>query len=286
MQNNSYWNQKRKLIPLHYLLQFDKLAVFFHSLRCPIGFQGVGCKTPFCRAGCYNGGTCVKRNVCKCPEGFEGPACLSPVCRPLCRYGGKCIGPGKCRCPQGFVGSRCEKKRCLVTCLNGGQCIGPYVCQCMPGYSGQRCEIGKPGSSTIHFSSALDFHQKGVKESCVILLFMEHCWARSILSGLPLLIFWLKAWFYCDFLPIEKEQQCENSYLVMERSSIVDRILWLVFAELPSRFKTRAVCNQISRAVWLIRSNSSWLGSPRFPALRKGRMFPSRWFPYWTGVNA
>lgn len=120
---------------------------FFKFLRCPEGFQGVGCKTPFCRAGCYNGGTCVKPNVCKCTEGFEGPACLSPLCQPPCRYGGKCIGPGTCRCSHGFIGSRCEKKRCLVTCLNGGKCIGPYVCQCMPGYSGQRCEIGRSAFS-------------------------------------------------------------------------------------------------------------------------------------------
>lgn len=120
---------------------------FFNFLRCPEGFQGVGCKTPFCRAGCYNGGTCVKPNVCKCTEGFEGPACLSPLCQPPCRYGGKCIGPGTCRCSHGFIGSRCEKKRCLVTCLNGGKCIGPYVCQCMPGYSGQRCEIGRSAFS-------------------------------------------------------------------------------------------------------------------------------------------
>ncbi|KAL9957589.1 hypothetical protein ACROYT_G034508 [Oculina patagonica] len=116
-------------------------CIGYYTCRCPVGFQGVGCKTPFCRSGCYNGGTCVKPNVCKCTEGFEGPACLSPLCRPACRYGGKCIGPGKCRCPHGFIGPRCEKRRCLVACLNGGKCIGPYVCQCMPGYSGQRCEI-------------------------------------------------------------------------------------------------------------------------------------------------
>ena len=137
--------EKQMLIPMHHLLQFVGIAVFFHSIRCPEGFQGVGCKTPFCRTGCYNGGTCVKPNVCKCLEGFEGPACLSPVCRPPCRYGGECIGPDKCRCPQGFIGPRCEKKRCLVSCLNDGRCIGPYVCHCMPGYSGQRCEIGKSG---------------------------------------------------------------------------------------------------------------------------------------------
>ncbi|XP_022791598.1 neurogenic locus notch homolog protein 2-like isoform X2 [Stylophora pistillata] len=131
-----------------------------NDCRCPTGYQGVGCQTPFCRAGCFNGGTCIMPNLCVCAKGFEGPACLSPVCRPPCRYGGNCIGPGKCRCPHGFTGPRCEKKSCLVTCLNGGRCRGPYICQCMLGYSGQRCEIGK-----IVFSL-----NKKLRISCLLML--------------------------------------------------------------------------------------------------------------------
>lgn len=57
----------------------------YSSYRCPEGYRGVGCKSPICRDGCYNGGTCVKPDECKCKEGYEGLSCLSPICWPPCR---------------------------------------------------------------------------------------------------------------------------------------------------------------------------------------------------------
>lgn len=36
----------------------------------------------------------------------------SPYCRAFCENGGSCVAPGECQCQEGFAGERCQTRKC------------------------------------------------------------------------------------------------------------------------------------------------------------------------------
>ncbi|XP_037786423.1 neurogenic locus notch homolog protein 1-like [Penaeus monodon] len=137
--------------------------------------------SPYCRAFCENGGSCVAPGECQCQEGFAGERCQTRKCRGLPDVGGdvdisltKDSLSAVVECPDDYrldTGStsmnfkcvdgewrpsdilmRVEKglicrPECPKGCLNGGECVAPNTCHCPEGFTGSNC--GKRYTLTV-----------------------------------------------------------------------------------------------------------------------------------------